>query len=65
MADKKYFICEGKALTTKKGIQGEGVELTPEMVNGGKEQLERLAKANLITTKAPVEEKTEKAEEKK
>ncbi len=60
MADKKYYISKGKALTTKKGILGEGEELTINMVEGAEKKIEALLKAKLITVESPVKVETVK-----
>lgn len=57
----KYYVKEGKALTTKKGIRSAGDELTPAMVEGGEEKLKELLKADLVTTEAPKKDEKEEA----
>lgn len=59
----KYYVSEGKALTTKKGLKDSGSELTAEMVEGGEEKLKKLVEAGLVTDK--VAKKEEVKEEKK
>ena len=47
-AKPPYFMLQGKALTTKKGIKCNGDEIKPEWVNGGKDTLELFVKKGFI-----------------
>lgn len=35
-----YYLCEGKALTTRRGILSSGAEIKPKDISGGKEALD-------------------------
>ncbi len=43
-----FSVAKGKALTTKRGILGEGKEVKPEYVAGGEATLARLTEAGYI-----------------
>lgn len=43
-----YSIAEGKALTSKKGILGPGMEVTAEHLSGGKAAIDKFVKSGYI-----------------
>lgn len=43
-----FYMLQGKALTTKKGILSDGDEIKPEWVHGGKETIENFIRSGYI-----------------
>ena len=43
-----YYMVDGKALTTKKGILSDGDEIKPEYLAGGKSALEKFIKSGHV-----------------
>ena len=43
-----YYMANGKALTTKKGILADGDEIKPEYLAGGKDAIEKFVKTGHI-----------------
>jgi hypothetical protein len=47
-APKMYKVAEGKAITTKQGIKGAGEIICADMINGGDEVMQQLAKKGFL-----------------
>lgn len=43
-----FYVCEGKAVTTKRGIRADGAEITADDLAGGKEALDAFVKSGHV-----------------
>ena len=44
----KFYVCRGKAITSKRGILADGDEIKAEYLAGGEESLEYLVKSGYV-----------------